>query len=331
MLGAHNLLRRLQSSGVSPDEILVACGADTIEEPRHGISPAIWNVHHLLDAVARIAPAGIGFELGQHWRPEDYEPFGGALRHCTTLREVSAVLKRYQTASRQTHFFADSAVGQDWQIEFAASAPFGPGVMIVMEELLSRTKCETANYLGLSDLPFKRVELAYAAPDHAKRYEDLFQCRVLFGRPRTILTIDREYLYYPLPSCDDATDIEESEDILREMSVQQRVAMAILETLVFHPGTYPSMQRVADMFDTSVSTVKRWLSRDAMNYRVLVDIVRREHVSEYLAFSTLAPKEIAYRLGFTNVNNFRRAFNRWMGMTPSEFRTIVSRERTVLH
>ena len=103
----------------------------------------------------------------------------------------------------------------------------------------------------------------------------------------------------------------------------QRVSLAILEVMVFHPGRYPSLGKVAEAFGVSTSTVKRWLSEVDLNYRLLVDLVRRDHVAEYLAFTDLAPKEIAFRLGFTNVHNFRRAFRRWMDMTPAQFRHLT--------
>ena len=332
MLAANgHILRRLEASGYPLADLLKDWKKPVFDQGSGRVLPEVLELHDLLNFIARSAPAGIGFELGLHWSPDDYGPYGNVLRDCVNLTEVSSVLKCFQTSLRQPSFFADSVLGDEWIVEFAPSGPFGPGAVVIIDELLARTKYEIEQYTG-ETVNFKRLELSHKAPLHKDLYYDHFQCPISFGKPKTVVHLSIDYLHQPLDRqalSRRSRPITAGKSIFSEMDLSERVMLAILETLVFHPGTYPGMQQVADMFGTSTSTLKRMLSKDDVNYRALVDLVRQEHVVEYLALTTLSPKEIAYRIGFTNVNNFRRAFHRWMAMTPNEFRqSICSKYRT---
>lgn len=332
MQAASHLLRRLEASGIAAADILDNWRKPCFQAMGDDISFEILELYDLLNFVARSTRPGIGFEIGNHWLAEDYDPYGSALQNCANLTEASSVFKRLQTSRRQPHFFSDTTTCKEWLIEFAPSAPFGPGATIVIEDLLARTKKEISQYLG-QKVVFNRIELAYRAPDHKSLYADVFECPVLFGRPKTVAAMSIDYLHHPLNGASPygAPRPDRGKEIYGQFDLHERVMLAILETLVLHPGAYPGMQQIADMFATSISTLKRLLSREGANYRALVDVVRREHVAEYLALTSLSPKEIAYRLGFTNVNNFRRAFARWMAMTPNQYRDRVRQALPLVH
>lgn len=331
MDGVDRLLKRLEKSGVSPSEVMRVSEIGQSNGVHLDIPAEIWRLYRVLEAVARTAPPGIGFHLGHLWQIDDYGPLGDVLRHCANLRQVSSVLKKYQALVHNFYFFSDRVVDDEWQIEFATATPLGAGAITVFEELLARSKHETTSYLGVAPR-FLRVELAYPAPSHRKLYEDIFQCRVLFDRPRTVLVKSCDYLHYPIKgqASKRATVPPEPEASGTAVGPPDRIGWAILETLVLHPGAYPSLHYIAGKLGLSTRTLKRWLARGNTNYRTLVDRIRREQVAAYLAFTAATPKEIAYRSGFTNVHNFRRAFGRWTGMTPTQYRHLAVGKHEVL-
>jgi AraC-like DNA-binding protein len=73
----------------------------------------------------------------------------------------------------------------------------------------------------------------------------------------------------------------------------------------------------------SPATLRRRLEEEGITYREIVDGLRRDLASEYLAKRRLAIGEIALLLGFSNQGAFSRSFRRWNGFSAAEYRQRV--------
>jgi len=78
---------------------------------------------------------------------------------------------------------------------------------------------------------------------------------------------------------------------------------------------------VARRLAVAPRTLQRRLAAEGVSFQELVDATRRETAERLLADASLAVAEIAYLLGFSEPSAFHRAFKRWVGLTPHEFRT----------
>ena len=70
----------------------------------------------------------------------------------------------------------------------------------------------------------------------------------------------------------------------------------------------------------SERTLRRRLTQEGVQLRELIEQTRREQACRYLASSSLSVSEIAYRLGFSHPPAFHRAFRRWLGVSPLQYR-----------
>lgn len=95
--------------------------------------------------------------------------------------------------------------------------------------------------------------------------------------------------------------------------VRQRIAGALSEDA--------SIVRVARDLRLSTRTLRRRLRAAGQSFQELVEEARREHAVSYLVETDHSVKEIAGRLGYRDPSNFRRAFQRWTGQTPVEYRS----------
>ncbi|TMJ37256.1 MAG: helix-turn-helix domain-containing protein [Alphaproteobacteria bacterium] len=84
---------------------------------------------------------------------------------------------------------------------------------------------------------------------------------------------------------------------------------------------YPALENVADSIRSSPAAIQRELSRDNLNYKDLVEETRRDLALVYVRQRELAFSEIAFLLGYSELSAFSRAFHRWTGTSPRNYRT----------
>ena len=77
---------------------------------------------------------------------------------------------------------------------------------------------------------------------------------------------------------------------------------------------------MADRLSIHPRALRRRLEAEGTSYRDLLAEVRARLAIEYLRQTAMTNEEIASRLGYSDAANFRHAFARWTGKSPSEFR-----------
>jgi len=82
----------------------------------------------------------------------------------------------------------------------------------------------------------------------------------------------------------------------------------------------PSLCAVASELNLSVRTLQRRLSAAGWTYNDLVDDVRFAMARQRMAVPDAPLKAVAAELGFSEHASFTRAFRRWIGVTPREYR-----------
>jgi AraC-like DNA-binding protein len=78
---------------------------------------------------------------------------------------------------------------------------------------------------------------------------------------------------------------------------------------------------LARRFGSSPRTLQRRLGEEGTSFQEVLDQVRSEAAERYLADSSLSCAEVGYLLGFSEPAAFHRAFKRWRGVTPKEYRS----------
>jgi AraC-like DNA-binding protein len=96
-----------------------------------------------------------------------------------------------------------------------------------------------------------------------------------------------------------------------------RVRQAILGAL---QSGEPALDTVAQKVGTSPRTLQRRLRDEATSFQQVLDEVRREAALTHMRSRRATIDEVAFMLGFEKPSSFHRAFKRWTGLTPGEFR-----------
>jgi len=83
---------------------------------------------------------------------------------------------------------------------------------------------------------------------------------------------------------------------------------------------YPSLEEVAQRLRLPSWTLQRRLSDEKLSFKEVVETVRIEQSLMHLSQPQLPISEVAHLLGYTDVSSFSRAFGRWHGMSPRQWR-----------
>lgn len=100
-------------------------------------------------------------------------------------------------------------------------------------------------------------------------------------------------------------------------TMSDRVKAVLLEGL---PSGQYSIEDVAKSLATSKRTLQRQLGEESATFKDILNETRQQLAVHYLRKADIAQGEIAFLLGFQDVNSFSRAFKDWQGMTPGSYR-----------
>ena len=167
--------------------------------------------------------------------------------------------------------------------------------------------------------------------DDPGEYARLLECRVQTEAEEDALAMTRAAWSLPMRRRDSALHAllhGQAEQVLAAQSPDVGFASELRRALAHRvAGGDTSLAAVARHLATSPRSVQRRLAEEDLTYQAVLDAVRRESAEQYLAGSRLTVGEVGYLRGFSEPAAFHRAFKRWTGHTPLEFRR--SQRRTV--
>lgn len=174
-------------------------------------------------------------------------------------------------------------------------------------------------------LPQGEVWLAHPQPQDLSEYRKSFgDARILFDTAENALLLPAGLLDVPLTRADKrlhAVLMAHAERMLAELprveSLSERVRRGITETM---PDGTVSAERVAAMLNMSRRTLSRQLGAEGTSFRALLEEVRQRFAKHYLESTNMGAADIAFMLGFSQSAAFVRAFRRWTGCAPGEYR-----------
>ena len=179
--------------------------------------------------------------------------------------------------------------------------------------------------LGDAAVEVKSVRFTHEAPPDTSMYDEFFGVRVEFGAEQSDVAFPVRLFQEPLLTANPALAEMLARDAAPPRLVRQdpfvRDVRAAIGALLAESSSSTSLGDVAERLGASTRSLQRRLSERGVSFSELVDQERRELAKALLAREGTLLCEIAYRLGFSGVSPFLRAFRRWTGTSPSAFRS----------
>jgi AraC-like DNA-binding protein len=273
------------------------------------------------NALALTGDKALGLKLGLRLNLSAHAVLGQAFITCTDLAQVMGLFLKYNHLLASGLHLEFETIGEQCILTMASTpgdAPIEFGFELLYGALINTLR----GLLNAPDLCL-RMEFPYPQPAHAGLYYDVFGADVHFDCVRGRVLFHRELLNTPLPSSNPVLrGLYEAEcaRLLADLEEENSVAEQTLRLLRKLEGQYPQMPQIANMLNLSPRTYRRRLDEEMQSFQKLLDQVRSEHATRYLQNTRLPLSTIAYMVGFSDASNFRRAYLKWTGMSPSDVR-----------
>jgi AraC-like DNA-binding protein len=172
------------------------------------------------------------------------------------------------------------------------------------------------------------VWFQHPSPRDRSIHDELFRCPVRFDAPETRLVLSRSAIERPVVGRDpalyeylDRHALALAKTFPEATSLSARVRRELGSALA---AGEPSQIEIARRLALSERSLQRHLKAEGHTFAELLEGVRQELARSYLRDPALSVSEVAFLLGYSEPSSFHRAFKRWEGEGPSEFRTRLA-------
>lgn len=326
LLGFSALVAQLRCEGVALSDLFA----------RTGLQPGdIDNAYAPLSQAQRLAvfanaqklspESEVALRAGARQRIGDFGIYGFAMASSATFRDgLEFGIAHMQPAMP----FLQPTLRVQGDVAVLACAPaerFGAVLPFVAEFWRSSLNALFQRVLE-APFPTRRLVCNYPAPPHWRSYAQVFGCPAEFDADVLEWHFDAAVLDAACPGANSITH-----ELCRRLCVAPayeehqaggwagRVRGACLDDA----HCMVSVTRLAERLGVSVRTLHRRLAEEGVTFKSVVDQARKELAIGYLSNSKLPVVDIAERVGFSEATNFRKAFRRWTGKVPSDYRAAA--------
>lgn len=264
-----------------------------------------------------------GVKAASYIKNTSFHALSYGVSSSSTLKEA------FERAMRYSRWVSDFVTYQ--------FTPRGPEYHFVMEPMIEvpdiSVDCLVALYLrtcrSLTGREFSplRIELRRPVPSCVEDFNALLRAPLQFGAQKNCMVFTAESIERRLDAGN--PELAQHNDAIAARylanteirSVAVRVRELLTTKLAYGE---PSEENVARSLNLSVRTLQRKLIDSGTTYRRVLDNTRRDMALSYLKVSLYSVTTITYMLGYSATSSFTRAFRRWTGQSPTDWRAQAS-------
>ncbi len=328
------LLRLLLAHGVQAGAALDGTGLDVAALDDVACRTSV--LQHLgawRNALELRVAADLAFQLGRGLHLPDHGTCGLMLLSCESVGDYFRMAQTYQGLMASA-LILEARTEAGHALWVATEGPVRDLPenlrMFLVEQQFAQLVTQVHDLLGPGVRP-TLARFAYAAPPHRSLYAEHLQCPCVFGWHRNELRFEDTLLSRRprLANAFTSAALQTACDgLLAEIEDSLGFAGKVYQALRLLPDPGAGMKTVASTFKMTERTLRRRLAGEGTSYSSIADQVRRAMATQHLQRPGASVEQVALVTGFSDAANFRRAFLRWTGMTPAQFRRQHQERRT---
>ena len=292
-----------------------------------------WPIDHITRlwraAVQCTQDEGFGLKAGAGVGPASFNVVGFLLQSAPTLRGAFALVQTYQRLiSDGGRFQTITGPEACWVVYHPrqGALAFSPHQI----EAVLAAVVVFARWVTGSALRPQRVQFSQARIGPQAGYREVFQCPVEFEQAFSGVLLANALLDAPLPQANAqlaAAHHQHAAARLAALSRQDGLAQTLrvwIASQLHAPGQAPTRAQAARALGLTERTLARRMQAEGLSFSGLLDTLRRDAALQAVAQTTRTLSEIGQALGYAEPSVFNRAFRRWTGGTPGQWRRRAS-------
>jgi AraC-like DNA-binding protein len=267
----------------------------------------------------------LGLRVGESIRPAHMGALGYILMSSESMRQAAELDQRWH-----------SLIADGERLEYARDGALSRRTLFLPdgepEPPSCAVACAAAAGVGFvrwlvgpgADDGLRRVALTYSEPASRAAHDAFFRCELVFDAPYITIWRDPAVLRKPLAQADPGLRMRMEERAARlaaERAAADELISRVHELVEQQlPDTLPDLEAAAKALELSPRALARRLAERGTTFSKIVDDARRQLALGHIADASLSLVDVAYLCGFSEQSAFHRAFKRWTGVTPGEYR-----------
>lgn len=281
------------------------------------------NFFELHEMVDQTLGPGFSVRVGQHMKMDDYGVLGLSWKTTSKAVEIFERCERYFKLLSNTYVFKVEKEGEISKIHLFRDA-YRRGVELSNEATFSAT-IVVLKAITKTDIAPLSISFKHSAPKDLKSYHSGFNCPVLFNQAHNFIAYKTADLETRTAKADISINkflVERVEEETRGIEISSIKIVTDVATLIKDalPGGIPSIFQIGKHMGMSSRTLTRRLSEAGITFRDLIRQTQEKMSKDLLRNSSDSVGEIAFQTGFSEQSAFSRAFKRWTGKSPVEYR-----------
>lgn len=266
---------------------------------------------------------GLGLRMAARFHMPVYGVLTFAMCSCATAGDAIDLGLSYHDLSFTLVEKHQEVIGNDLIFTFGDRHIPAPLRQIIVERdmfALPRVMDEVFSH----HMPKRGTRFAFPPPPHARQYTELLGFEPEFNAPAHQIIVDANFRKMPM--------VQANAAMLRHCQAQLQAIMArrrtwsgtagrVRDMLLRYPAMGPNMEAIAAELRMTSRNLRRMLEAENTSFRSLTDEVRQALAEELLGLGKFSVKDVAARLGYSEVSSFTNAFKRWTGRAPRDWRS----------
>jgi len=265
--------------------------------------------------------------LGSLIKVNDYGLYGCTLLCCKGLQSTLEFSVRYHNLVTKTvnmSLHVDEQLGCSY-FRFEDLLFSSDLIEFNIELQCSRVLSLARECVDNKNFAFDELRLNFNKPKNYLVYEGHFQCPISYNNKYNEFVMKNDKLLLDTPRSNPFAMpllLDQCDMVLNSIAAKNEFLITINQWVAANMHKELHSEELASYLCMTPRTLRRKLSEQGTCFRDIVKELRCEAAKKLILATQLTIEDIGCSIGFSDVSNFRAAFKKWTGQTPSSYRTV---------